>query len=283
MKRKLEVVVVSDTHLGTYGCHAKELLFYLRSVEPSILILNGDIIDIWNFSKSWFPKSHMQVIRQILKMAEGGCIVYYITGNHDEALRKYEGTTLGNVHLEDKLILSLDGSIVWFFHGDIFDATTKGWAKILAKSGGKGYDLLILINRFINRILEGLGREKMSFSKKVKSGVKKAVQWINNFEITAAELAAAQDFDVVVCGHIHQPEKRMIETSKGKILYMNSGDWVENCTSLEYFNGNWQINIFNDQLENQELDTERDVSGIHNLKKDLKENLIFSDINQTTF
>lgn len=272
--------MISDTHLGTYGCHAKELLVYLRSVDPSILILNGDIIDIWNFSKSWFPKSHMQVIRQILKMAERGCRVYYITGNHDEALRKYEGTTLGNLHLEDKLILSLDGSIVWFFHGDIFDATTKGWAKILAKSGGKGYDLLILINRLINRVLEGIGREKMSFSKKVKSSVKKAVQWINNFEMTAAELAADQDFDVVVCGHIHQPEKRMIETSKGKILYMNSGDWVENCTSLEYSGGNWQIHTFNDKIEKHETDTEDDVAATPKVNKDLLENFIFSDTNQ---
>ncbi|MBK9151349.1 MAG: UDP-2,3-diacylglucosamine diphosphatase [Saprospiraceae bacterium] len=241
MKRKLPVVVISDTHLGTYGCHAKELLHYLRSIEPEILVLNGDIIDIWNLNKSWFPKAHMQVVRQILKMAEKGTKVYYITGNHDEALRKYEGTNIGNVSLEDKLILSLDGKIVWFFHGDIFDATTKGWAKILAKLGGKGYDILILLNRFINQILHALGREKMSLSKKVKSGVKQAVQWINNFEITAAELAIDQQYDVVVCGHIHQPEKRIIRTQSGAVLYLNSGDWVENCTSLEYYEGSWHI------------------------------------------
>lgn len=241
MKRKVDVAVISDTHLGTYGCHAKELHQYLRSIDPGILVLNGDIIDIWNLSKSWFPKDHMQVIRQILKMAEKGCKVYYITGNHDEALRKYEGTHLGNVRLEDKLILSLDGKIIWFFHGDIFDATTKGWAKILAKLGGKGYDILILFNRFINHILAAMGREKMSLSKKVKSGVKHAVQWINNFETTAAELAIDQEFDVVVCGHIHQPENREIILKSGKVQYLNSGDWVENCTSLEYIDGEWKI------------------------------------------
>jgi UDP-2,3-diacylglucosamine pyrophosphatase LpxH len=107
-KRKVEVLIISDIHLGTYGCHAKELLTYLKSVDPDILVLNGDIIDIWNFSKSYFPKSHMHVLRQILKMAENGTKTYYITGNHDEALRKYSGTKLGNFILDDKLILDLE-------------------------------------------------------------------------------------------------------------------------------------------------------------------------------
>ncbi|MBK9255026.1 MAG: UDP-2,3-diacylglucosamine diphosphatase [Saprospiraceae bacterium] len=241
MKRKVDVAVISDTHLGTYGCHAKELLDYLRSIEPDMLILNGDIIDIWNLSKSYFPKAHMQVIRHILKMAEKGCKVYYITGNHDEMLRKYEGTKIGNVQLEDKLILALDGKIIWFFHGDVFDSTTKGWAKVIAKLGGKGYDLLILFNRFVNKILNYFGKEKMSLSKKIKSGVKHAVKWISNFETTAAELAIDQEYDVVVCGHIHQPLKKVISNKAGSVLYMNSGDWVENCTALEYMAGEWTI------------------------------------------
>ncbi len=33
-KRKVDVLVISDVHLGTYGCHAKELLFYLKSITP---------------------------------------------------------------------------------------------------------------------------------------------------------------------------------------------------------------------------------------------------------
>ena len=207
-KRKLEIVVISDTHLGTYGCHADELLQYLKGIDPEILVLNGDIIDIWNFSKSYFPKSHMQVLRQILKMTENGTKTYYITGNHDETLRKYSGTQLGNFILDDKLILDLDGQKIWIFHGDVFDATTKGWARIIAKLGGKGYDILILLNRLINDVLRYFGKEKISFSKRVKKSVKKAVSWINNFEETASILAIDQKYNVVICGHIHQPQDK---------------------------------------------------------------------------
>lgn len=240
-KRQIELVVLSDLHLGTYGCHANQLLDYLKSIDPQTLVLNGDIIDIWNFSKNYFPKSHMQVLRQILKMTEKGTTTYYITGNHDEALRKYSGLKIGKFHLEDKLILNLDGKKTWIFHGDIFDATTKGWAKILAKLGGKGYDILIWTNRLINDILHYFGKEKISLSKRVKSGVKKAVQWVSNFETIAAELAIDQHFDTVICGHIHQPQQRIIESANGNVLYLNSGDWVENCTALEYNDEKWTL------------------------------------------
>jgi UDP-2,3-diacylglucosamine pyrophosphatase LpxH len=84
-KRKIDLLVLSDIHLGTYGCQAKELVQYLKSVKPGMLILNGDIIDIWQFSKNYFPKSHIEVLRQILKIGISGVPIYYITGNHDDA------------------------------------------------------------------------------------------------------------------------------------------------------------------------------------------------------
>jgi len=237
----MQVCILSDLHLGTFGCHAEEISDYLRSINPEILVLNGDIIDIWQFKKSYFPTQHMQVIRDNLKLKTQGTQVYYITGNHDEALRRYSGTQLGNIRLDDKLILELDGKKVWIFHGDVFDATTKGSARLLAQLGGKGYDLLIWLNHNINLLLSLMGREKMSLSKKVKESVKKAVSWINNFEQTAAELAIEEGYDVVVCGHIHQPQQRIIKTEKGEVTYLNSGDWIENLTALEYNDGNWKI------------------------------------------
>ncbi len=240
-KRDLQVSIISDLHLGTFGCHANDIVRYLKEINPKILVLNGDIIDIWQFRKKYFPPSHMQVIREILKMMEAGTLVYYITGNHDEALRKYSGTRVGNLLLDDKLVLELDGKKTWIFHGDVFDSTTKGSAKIVAKLGGHGYDFLIWLNHWTNQILSFFGKEKMSFSKKIKNSVKKAVSWIADFELTAAELAIDKGFDFVVCGHIHQPQMRKITNNKGEVTYLNSGDWIENLTALEYNKGEWNI------------------------------------------
>lgn len=239
-KRQVDVVVISDIHLGTYGCHAKELIQYLRSIKPKRLVLNGDIIDIWQFSKKYFPKSHMKVIRELVKIAGSGTPVHYITGNHDEMLRKFAGFRLGELRIENKLILNLHGRKAWIFHGDVFDVTMQH-ARWLTRLGSIGYDLLILLNASVNFILERLGREKISLSKRIKNSVKSAVKFINRFEETCAGIAIENGYDYVVCGHIHQPEIRRMDSGEGQVLYLNSGDWVENLTALEYHEGKWSL------------------------------------------
>lgn len=244
IKRKIEIAVISDVHLGTYGCHAKQLLTYLNSIEPKKLILNGDIIDIWQFKKRYFPKLHLRVIKKIMDMATDGVEIIYITGNHDEMLRKFSETTIGNISIVDKAVLDLDGKKAWFFHGDVFDVSIQN-AKWLAKLGGYGYDMLILLNRLINWCLERLGKERYSLSKKIKDSVKGAVKYISDFENVAADLAIKNKYDYVVCGHIHQPKMLTIETKYGKTTYLNSGDWVENFTALEYQFKRWKIYNYN--------------------------------------
>ncbi len=245
-KRKIDLLVISDIHLGTYGCHAPELLRYLKSVEPTELILNGDIVDIWQFSKRYWPASHMQVVEYLMHLAATGTPVHYLTGNHDEMLRRFAGFKMGALQIANKLVKTLpDGKKAWFFHGDVFDVTMQN-SKWLAKLGGWGYDALILLNRGVNFVLEKFGRGKFSLSKKIKNSVKSAVSFISNFESTAAEMAIFHGYDFVVCGHIHQPAMHRITTTKGEVDYLNSGDWVENLTALEYHAGEWKLYTFDE-------------------------------------
>ena len=246
-KRQVDIIVISDVHLGTYGCRAKELLHYLKSVKPKIVVLNGDIIDIWQFSKSYWPKSHMKVIKHLMNWLSKGVKVYYVTGNHDEMLRKFEGFKMGSFQIVNKLVLELDNSEkAWIFHGDVFDVTMQH-SKWLAKLGAIGYDSLIMINSLANWISEKVfNKGKLSFSKKLKNSVKSAVKFINSFEQTAADIGISNNYQYVVCGHIHHPEMRMIEQENGKIMYLNSGDWIENLSALEYHSGNWTLFRFDD-------------------------------------
>ncbi|RCW90606.1 UDP-2,3-diacylglucosamine diphosphatase [Winogradskyella arenosi] len=244
LKRKVEIAVISDVHLGTFGCQAKQLLTYLNSIEPKTLILNGDIIDIWQFKKRYFPKSHLKVIKKIMDFAANGVNVVYITGNHDEMLRKFADTEIGNISIVNKLVLNLDGKKAWFFHGDVFDMSIQN-AKWLAKLGGWGYDFLIIMNGLVNWCLEKLGKERYSLSKKIKNGVKGAVKYINDFEEVASDLAIQNGYDYVVCGHIHQPKMLIKENKYGQTTYLNSGDWVENFTALEYQFKRWKIYSYN--------------------------------------
>lgn len=251
-KRRVQVAVISDVHLGTYGCHATELLRYLKSIRPQVLVLNGDIVDIWQFSKNYWPPAHMRVVRYLAGLAAKGVKIHYLTGNHDELLRKFAGLKLGNFRLDNKLVLDLPHGRTWLFHGDVFDLTMRH-ARWLAKLGGHGYDLLILINRLVNYLLAKFGRPRVALSKLVKERVKSAVSAVSNFEETAAAIAADEGYRYVACGHIHQPEIKTLATEKGEVIYLNSGDWVENLTALEYTaEAGWQLYYYNDDPRMQQ-------------------------------
>jgi UDP-2,3-diacylglucosamine pyrophosphatase LpxH len=251
-KRDVELVILSDVHLGTYGCHADALLRYLKTIKPKRIILNGDIIDMWQFTKRYWPKSHMQVVKHITGLLAKNTKIIYLTGNHDEMLRKFSGFRIGSFHIDNKVVLKLAGKKAWIFHGDVFDVTMK-YSKWLAKLGAVGYDMLILINTLVNWCLIKLGKEKISLSKRVKDSVKSAVKFINDFEKVAADIAIENGFDYVVCGHIHYPEIRKITTEKGTVMYLNSGDWVENLTALEYNEGEWSIYRYLDDVKAQSI------------------------------
>jgi UDP-2,3-diacylglucosamine pyrophosphatase LpxH len=248
-RRSIDLAVLSDIHLGTYGCHAAECLQYLKSIKPKALVLNGDIVDCWQFRKGYFPTEHLDVLRQVARFAAKGVPVYYITGNHDDVFRRFSDLQLGGFALLDQLELELDGKRVLFFHGDAFDVSIRH-TRWLAKLGGKSYDVLIRLNRFINRCLLRLGRPRISFSKRIKHSVKRAVRFVHDFEQAAAEWGMARGVDVVVCGHIHQPQDKTIQDRKGRkeVRYLNSGDWVEHLTALEYHQGAWSIWRYEDAM-----------------------------------
>lgn len=241
-RRKLEICVLSDIHLGSYGCHADELNNYIKSIHPKMLILNGDIFDGHVFNRKFFPTSHFEFIRNVLTLIKNGTEVYLISGNHDDFMRNFDEMSMLNLHRLDKLTLKIDGKKYWFFHGDVFDISMQGSiGKMISKIGGQAYDLLIYINRWVNKLLKLFGRKPYSLSKAVKDSVKRAVIYISDFEKMSCEHAIKQNYDYVVNGHIHQPLIREYSNSEGKVIYLNSGDYIENLTSLEYNEGEWKI------------------------------------------
>jgi len=270
VKREVEVLVLSDIHLGTKGCRAEELLKYLNSIQPQKVILNGDIVDIWQFKKRYWPKSHMRIIKHFTSLLSKGIPIYYITGNHDELLRKFEGFTLGKLSIVNKLILNINGKKAWVFHGDVFDITMQ-YAKWLTRLGSIGYDLLIMINSGVNYFAQLMGREKVSLSKKIKNSVKSAVKYINDFERLAAEIAIDKGYDFVLCGHIHHPEQKDISSKNGSTTYLNSGDWVESLSSLEYKDGEWKIYEYDEDQKAKAIEPDLESYKLDDNEKIFKE------------
>lgn len=247
-KRHVDVVVISDVHLGTSASRAAELNAYLKSVEPGTLVLNGDIVDLWDFRKGYWPEAHTKVIRRILKLAVDGVPVHYITGNHDGALRRYTSLCLGSVNLVDRLELDLGGRRHWFLHGDAFDLAL-GTGRVLGWLGTLGYDGLVTLGTGVNAVRRACGFDRVSLANTFKRNLPAARNHIARYEDCCLRAAAARGYDAVVTGHIHMPSMFSRQVAGREVSYLNSGDWVDSLSALEYANGQWSIVRWHSLLE----------------------------------
>ncbi len=242
MRREVDIAVISDVHLGTQACRAEELLAYLKSIWPGKLVLNGDIIDMQQFSARYWPDSHTKVVRRILKFAAAGIPVFYVTGNHELPLRRYSecGFDFGQLRLVDRLEWDIDGRRTLIVHGDACEAS---WDRLrwLNAFGSWCYDRIERIGNLVNVVRRGFGKRPVSLTNAVKHRLAQATDYIDRFEESCARFAAREGFETIVCGHIHHPAQRTIAVGGERPTYLNSGDWVENCSSLEYSNGSWTV------------------------------------------
>ena len=221
----------------------------------------------------------MMVVNHLISMVSNEIPVFYIPGNHDEMLRRFKGFQLGSLKITNKLSIKLNESKVWIFHGDVFDVVMQN-SRWLARLGAIGYDALILINRMANFLALKMGYGNLSISKRVKNAVKGAVKFINDFENTVCCLASENKYNFVICGHIHHPEIKDVVTKNGVVTYMNSGDWIENLTALEYNDSKWTIYRYSEDTVAQgiKIDKKRSVGDS---PKEMLESLILElKINQ---
>jgi len=238
-RQRLRAVFISDLHIGTPGFQAEALLDFLKHHPSDVLYLVGDIVDGWQLRRRWFwPQSHNDVVQKLLRRARKGCRVIYVPGNHDEFARHFVGHAFGGVEvLHDTSHTTAKGLKLWVVHGDHFDGVIQ-CAKWLAYLGDYLYELALRLNRHLNSFRARMGLEYWSLSAYLKLKVKKAVNFISDFEVAVAQEAKRRGFDGVVCGHIHHAEIRDVNGT----LYCNDGDWVESRTALvEHADGRLEI------------------------------------------
>lgn len=228
-KTHYRAIFLSDIHLGARGCQAERLLHFLKLHTCDRLYLVGDIVDGWRMRSSiYWPQSHSDVLRRFLTLCKRGTRLIYVTGNHDEFLRKYSDAVIGNLALVDKAEhLTADGRRLLVVHGDEYDVVTR-YHRWVALLGDQGYTLLLWLNRYFNLMRSRLGYGYWSLSAWIKQRVKRAVSFISEFEEAIVHQCRKEGYDGVVCGHIHHAEIRDL----GGTVYMNCGDWVESCTAL---------------------------------------------------
>lgn len=237
--QRVRAIFVSDLHLGTPGCQAEALLDFMRAYPSDYLYLVGDIVDGWQLRRRWYwPQAHNDVVQKLLRRARKGCQIVYVPGNHDEFARGFMGHQFGGIHVLDSAIhTTCDGRRLWVTHGDYFDGVIQ-CAKWLAYVGDNLYEFTLKLNRHLNYFRARLGLPYWSLSAYLKHRVKKALNYVMEFEVAVAHEARRRGHHGVVCGHIHRPEMRDIDGT----LYCNDGDWVESRSALvEHLDGRLEL------------------------------------------
>jgi len=245
--KKYQTIIVSDLHLGIKDSKAEEFIEFIENYSTDLLILNGDIIDGWAINRgSKWKKHHTKVISKLLKLSNKTKIIW-IRGNHDEFIQEFIGSYFGGIEIREDYRLQYYEHVeydIWkskcyyIFHGDIIDIFITKY-KWLSKLGAIGYDFALWLNRWYNTYRKWRKLPYQSISQKIKAGVKTATNYINDFETTALSMANKNGCDGVICGHIHQPEDRIINGKR----YLNSGDWVENMSAI-LIDKNGKIEIY---------------------------------------
>ncbi|MCF2846921.1 UDP-2,3-diacylglucosamine diphosphatase [Pseudoalteromonas sp. ACER1] len=228
-KTHYPAVWISDVHLGYKDCQAQYLLDFLNAIECDVLYLVGDIVDLWSMKRQffWHP-SHYDVLALIQQKAKDGTRVIYIPGNHDETFRHYANDSLFGIEVHKQYIHTTKANKRFLLlHGDDFDSATR-YNKLISIAGDAGYDFLLFLNRWTNRIRRLFGGNYWSLASWIKARVHKAREAIDAFEKAAIHEAKKQAVDGIICGHIHHPAVKVVDG----ILYCNDGDWIENCTAL---------------------------------------------------
>jgi UDP-2,3-diacylglucosamine pyrophosphatase LpxH len=235
-------IFVSDIHLGTRDCKAVQLNSFLKHNSCNTLYLVGDIIDAWRIQQNrWrWHHTHTALVRRVLTVSKKNTRVIYIAGNHDEFLRsliaydiKFDNIEVYNQYTH----VGVDNKRYLVIHGDLFDGITR-LAPWLSFLGDRAYDIILALNNKYNWLRHRLGFGYWSLSRYLKHRVKKAVDFIFQFEQNLANYCKKRGFDGVICGHIHHAEIKQIDG----VCYMNDGDWVESCTALvEHHDGRWEI------------------------------------------
>ncbi len=241
---RFRAIFISDLHLGTPGCQAGPLLEFLREHNSESLYLVGDIIDGWQLRRRWYwPQLHNDVVQKLLRQARKGCRVVFVPGNHDEFARGFLGNNFGGIEVvEDAVHTTADGRRLWITHGDHFDGVIQ-CAKWLAYVGDHAYEFVLKLNRHVNSWRARMGLPYWSLSAYLKHKVKKAVNYVSDFESAVAAEARRRGHQGVVCGHIHHAEIREIDGT----LYCNDGDWVESRSALvEHHDGRLELLYWQD-------------------------------------
>jgi UDP-2,3-diacylglucosamine pyrophosphatase LpxH len=238
-KTHYRAVFISDLHLGAVGSKPVQVRRFLKSISCDYLYLVGDIIEGWVGHERKWSQQHTDALRAILSLAAEGSQVYYTPGNHDDLVRRINGSELGNIKIDHSFThTTFEGKDFLVVHGDLFDKSVSKY-RPLAKLGAYLSEWFAVMDRNVSKIRAKKGKHHLDTAAKLKTAFKKYLAKTIGYEQEVIDYARENGFDGVVCGHVHRP---LVESFPDGFTYINTGDWVDHCTAfVEYSDGRMEL------------------------------------------
>jgi UDP-2,3-diacylglucosamine pyrophosphatase LpxH/adenine/guanine phosphoribosyltransferase-like PRPP-binding protein len=218
---------ISDLHIGTKAFKADYFLDFLAHNEAPVIYIIGDFIDCQEFGS--LSAADQQVIARLLERLQRGVQIFWITGNHDDVVKKMPlPFHLANFHVVREMVhVMKDRTEMLLRHGDEEDISIQG---VAAHVGSLLYALLRFTSDVNNNIREMLGVPYWPLDTIVKVFVKDIIKTMTNFDELVANSAFSRGFIQMVHGHDHKGgvERivRVINGEKKELMKYNSGEFV---------------------------------------------------------
>lgn len=227
-----DAVAVSDIHLGSDNCQARQLVQFLGTLRRGPLrtrrlILNGDVFDSIDFRR--LKKPHWKVLSELRRLSDEVEITW-INGNHDgpaEIVSHLLGVTVS-----EEMAVESGGRRILFLHGHRFDAFISRYP-VVTWLADRAYHLLQKID------------PSHRFARLAKRRSKTFLRCARKIELESVRYAARRGCDAVCCGHTHHATAGPI----APVQYFNSGCWTEKpCHFLTVRDGVVEVRAFQEEL-----------------------------------
>jgi UDP-2,3-diacylglucosamine pyrophosphatase LpxH len=201
-------LIISDLHLGSAHTHELKLKELLENTEYDELILAGDILEFLKRPK--FTDTTAALFDLVCNLNKK---VIYIVGNHDYAFNSFVGKKVGGIEFVKRYDFEYANRKYRIEHGDDYDAGIVNWQYTMEFISF----IQNMIERFFNIDLTTWWAKRQIRKRKLKK-IWDIIKW-------------NEDADVFIMGHTHNPEVLIwVDKNENIKTYINTGDWVDNCT-----------------------------------------------------
>lgn len=223
----MRVFYLSDLHLvDGASAQSRRLENFLRTqIEKNdILILGGDIFDLFIGNKEIFRKRFLPILAAFDSLLAKGATIFYLEGNHDFHLEGLFSGKAGATVKAEEFLLQLGGRKIFVSHGDLIDPEDKGYRllRFITRLGFVRWLASALPDEWVDAIGKKMSHTSRSYNNADSAG-NAGRERLRSLYFSFAKEKVKDGAQHVLIGHSHLKDHLPIVEKGGVGEYLNLG------------------------------------------------------------